>query len=291
MNEPQPFEEDRREAAPNGQDFRLDLDGYEGPIDVLLQLAREQKVDLTRISILAQAEQYLSFVRAARHLRLELAADYLVMAAWLAYLKSRLLLPEDEAGEEPSGAEMAAALRSAVEGLEPGVAAAPIPPDPDATLAHVGPIRPSPPPVAAPSGPPHTLRNTRSPAGWRPRRSELMLQFGKAPNPGKSRIQSCHQLKRPRLSRSQPRPDTDQDERLLRSSPSSFRLEARWRECGNRFESSPWPFESRGFGRLLSRIRPRDRHLHRPPSRPVSRNEGRFLTRGLVSRSQRCAPD
>jgi len=118
MNEPQPFEEDRREAALNGQDFRLDLDGYEGPIDVLLQLAREQKVDLTRISILALAEQYLSFVRAARHLRLELAADYLVMAAWLAYLKSRLLLPEDEAGEEPSGEEMAAALRFQLQRLE-----------------------------------------------------------------------------------------------------------------------------------------------------------------------------
>ncbi len=118
MNEVRPFEEDRREAAPNGQDFRLDLDGYEGPIDVLLQLAREQKVDLTRISILQLAEQYLSFVRAARHLRLELAADYLVMAAWLAYLKSRLLLPEEDSGEEPSGAEMAAALRFQLQRLE-----------------------------------------------------------------------------------------------------------------------------------------------------------------------------
>jgi len=118
MSEPQPFEEDRHEAAPNGHDFRLDLDGYEGPIDVLLQLGREQKVDLTRISILELAEQYLRFIREARHLRLELAADYLVMAAWLAYLKSRLLLPEDEAGEEPSGAEMAAALRFQLQRLE-----------------------------------------------------------------------------------------------------------------------------------------------------------------------------
>jgi segregation and condensation protein A len=118
MNEVRPFEEDRREVATNGQDFRLDLDGYEGPIDVLLQLAREQKVDLTRISILELAEQYLSFVRAARHLRLELAADYLVMAAWLAYLKSRLLLPEEDDGEEPSGAEMAAALRFHLQRLE-----------------------------------------------------------------------------------------------------------------------------------------------------------------------------
>jgi segregation and condensation protein A len=118
MNEIRPFEEDRREPASNGHDFRLDLDGYEGPIDVLLQLAREQKVDLTRISILALAEQYLSFVRAARHLRLELAADYLVMAAWLAYLKSRLLLPDEDDGEEPSGAEMAAALRFQLQRLE-----------------------------------------------------------------------------------------------------------------------------------------------------------------------------
>lgn len=118
FEEPQSFEEDSPEAAPGGLDFRLDLDGYEGPIDVLLQLARDQKVDLTHISILELAEQYLSFVRAARHLRLELAADYLVMAAWLAYLKSRLLLPEEESGEEPSGAEMAAALRFQLQRLE-----------------------------------------------------------------------------------------------------------------------------------------------------------------------------
>ena len=118
MNEPQPFEEDRHEPALDGHDFRLDLDGYEGPIDVLLQLARDQKVDLTRISILELAEQYLGFVRAARHLRLEIAADYLVMAAWLAYLKSRLLLPDEDGGEEPSGAEMAAALRFQLQRLE-----------------------------------------------------------------------------------------------------------------------------------------------------------------------------
>ena len=89
----------------------LDLEGYEGPIDVLLQLARDQKVDLTQISILALANQYLDFVSRARRLRLELAADYLVMAAWLAYLKSRLLLPGPGDDEEPSGAEMAAALK------------------------------------------------------------------------------------------------------------------------------------------------------------------------------------
>ena len=118
MSDPAGFEEDLRDSGPNGIDFRLDLDGYEGPIDVLLQLAREQKVDLTRISILALAEQYLTFVRNAKSLRLELAADYLVMAAWLAYLKSRLLLPEAESDEEPSGEEMAAALRFQLQRLE-----------------------------------------------------------------------------------------------------------------------------------------------------------------------------
>jgi len=97
----------------------VDLDGYEGPLDVLLALARDQKVDLTKISILQLAEQYLEFVARARRLRLEIAADYLVMAAWLAYLKSRLLLPppEDE-GEEPTGAEMAAALAFQLRRLE-----------------------------------------------------------------------------------------------------------------------------------------------------------------------------
>ena len=73
----------------------VDVTGFEGPLDLLLELARDQKVDLAKISILALAEQYLAFVEAARRLRLELAADYLVMAAWLAYLKSRLLLPAD----------------------------------------------------------------------------------------------------------------------------------------------------------------------------------------------------
>src|ERR1700758_2467420 len=73
--------------------FTVDLDGFEGPLDLLLELARRQRVDLARISILALAEQYLRFIEAARKLRLELAADYLVMAAWLAFFKSRLLLP------------------------------------------------------------------------------------------------------------------------------------------------------------------------------------------------------
>lgn len=103
-----------------GADERLvlDLDGYEGPLDVLLDLARDQKVDLTQISILELADQFLDFVTHARELRLELAADYLVMAAWLAYLKSRLLLPHSPEGEEPSGPEMAAALRFQLRRLE-----------------------------------------------------------------------------------------------------------------------------------------------------------------------------
>ncbi|MEC7721320.1 MAG: ScpA family protein, partial [Pseudomonadota bacterium] len=84
-------------------DLVLDLDGFEGPIDLLLTLARQQKVDLTRLSILKLAEQYLSFIAAAKRLQLEIAADYLVMAAWLAYLKSRILLPESKEDEETTG--------------------------------------------------------------------------------------------------------------------------------------------------------------------------------------------
>ncbi len=116
---PKEFEEDEAPGPDGEERFRLALEGYEGPIDVLLDLARDQKVDLTRISILALAEQYMVFVQEARKLRLELAADYLVMAAWLAYLKSRLLLPEPESdGEEPTGAEMAAALAFQLQRLE-----------------------------------------------------------------------------------------------------------------------------------------------------------------------------
>jgi segregation and condensation protein A len=91
-------------------DFVVDLDGFEGPIDLLLALAREQKVDLARISILALADQYLAYIQEARHLRLEVAADYLVTAAWLTYLKSRLLLPQAAEGEEPSALELAEGL-------------------------------------------------------------------------------------------------------------------------------------------------------------------------------------
>lgn len=105
--------------AEPGTQLVLDLDGYEGPIDVLLALAREQKVDLAKISILALADQYLAFIGEQRRLRLEIAADYLVMAAWLAYLKSRLLLPEPSPdGDGPSGAELAAALSHRLQVLE-----------------------------------------------------------------------------------------------------------------------------------------------------------------------------
>lgn len=95
---------------PDAADLVIALDGFEGPIDLLLNLAREQKVDLAKLSILALAEQYLAFINSARQLQLEIAADYLVMAAWLAFLKSRLLLPQ-EVSDEPNAAEMAEALR------------------------------------------------------------------------------------------------------------------------------------------------------------------------------------
>ena len=97
----------------------VDLDGFAGPIDLLLSLARDQKVDLARISIMQLAEQYLGYIYRAQRLRLEIAADYLVMAAWLAYLKSRLLLPpEEQQEEEPSGEDMADALRFQLQRLE-----------------------------------------------------------------------------------------------------------------------------------------------------------------------------
>ena len=106
---------DKADAEPA---FLVDVDGFEGPLDLLLELARRQKVDLSKISVLALAEQYLEFVEAARKVRLELAADYLVMAAWLAYLKSRLLLPEASKGEEPAAADLAAALAERLRRLE-----------------------------------------------------------------------------------------------------------------------------------------------------------------------------
>ncbi len=102
----------------------VDVTGYEGPLDLLLALARTQKVDLRRVSVLQLAEQYLIFVEQARELRLELAADYLVMAAWLAYLKSRLLLPPEPGEDGPSAEELAAHLAFQLERLEAMRAAA-----------------------------------------------------------------------------------------------------------------------------------------------------------------------
>src|SRR5512141_1715516 len=110
-----PLEADRADSEPA---LVVDVEGFEGPLDLLLTLARQQKVDLARISILALADQYLAFIEAARQLRLELAADYLVMAAWLAYLKSRLLLPETASGEGPSAEDMALALAYRLRRLE-----------------------------------------------------------------------------------------------------------------------------------------------------------------------------
>ncbi|MBQ4824788.1 MULTISPECIES: segregation and condensation protein A [unclassified Leisingera] len=96
----------------------VDVDGFEGPLDLLLTLSRTQKVDLRKISVLELAKQYLTFVNKAKELRIELAADYLVMAAWLAFLKSRLLLPPDPAEDGPSGEELAAHLAFQLERLQ-----------------------------------------------------------------------------------------------------------------------------------------------------------------------------
>ncbi len=95
----------------DGDQLRVDVEGFEGPLDLLLALARTQKVDLAKISVLALAQQYLDFIAEARALRLEIVADYLVMAAWLAFLKSKLLLPAEPSEEgEPTGEELAALL-------------------------------------------------------------------------------------------------------------------------------------------------------------------------------------
>ena len=96
----------------------IDLDGFSGPLDLLLELARRQKVDLAKISILTLVQQYLTFIEEARALRLELAADYLVMAAWLAFLKSRLLLPVAASPDEPNADDLAAALANRLRRLE-----------------------------------------------------------------------------------------------------------------------------------------------------------------------------
>jgi segregation and condensation protein A len=107
------------EAPGPGEALVVDVDGFEGPLDLLLALARTQKVDLAKISMLALAQQYLAFIAEAQRFRLELAADYLVMAAWLAYLKSRLLLPRDgKADDEPTGEELAQRLAFRLRRLE-----------------------------------------------------------------------------------------------------------------------------------------------------------------------------
>ena len=105
------FEDDAHSTPSLIRSLVLDIDGYAGPIDVLLALARDQKVDLMQVSILQLAEQYVAFVNEAKKRNLELAADYLVMASWLAYLKSRLLVPDMSVEDEPTGEEMAAALQ------------------------------------------------------------------------------------------------------------------------------------------------------------------------------------
>ena len=114
------FEQDRTAVAERlaAEALIVDVDGFEGPLDLLLTLGRTQKVDLRKISVLQLARQYLAFVERAKALRLELAADYLVMAAWLAFLKSRLLLPPDPADEGPSGEELAAHLAFQLERLQ-----------------------------------------------------------------------------------------------------------------------------------------------------------------------------
>ncbi|MHA6692879.1 segregation and condensation protein A [Devosia sp. A449] len=106
-------------APPADEDVMyVDVDGYEGPLDLLLDLARRQKVDLASISVLALAEQYLAFIETVREKRIEVAADYLVMAAWLAYLKSRLMVPQAPSDDEPSGEMLAAMLQFRLKRLE-----------------------------------------------------------------------------------------------------------------------------------------------------------------------------
>ena len=122
MTESAPFEEDPPRGLPEGahhaDELLLNIDGFEGPIDVLLTMARDQKVDLAKISILQLARQYLAFVERAKELHLDLAAEYLVMAAWLAYLKSRLLLPRDKDSTEPDAQAIADALQFQLRRLE-----------------------------------------------------------------------------------------------------------------------------------------------------------------------------
>ncbi len=119
FNEPDLWTKAQEERALDDPQLVVDVDGFEGPLDLLLELARRQKVDLAKISILALAEQYLAFIEELRKLRIELAADYLVMAAWLAFLKSKLLLPVQESDEDGmSGEELAAHLAFRLKRLE-----------------------------------------------------------------------------------------------------------------------------------------------------------------------------
>ena len=109
---------DQTENFQDNNRFNLILDSYEGPIDLLLDLARKQKVDLSEISIFELAEQYIQFISKYQDIHLEIAADYLVMAAWLTYLKSRLLLPKEENIEEHSPEDLEEALRYQLQRLE-----------------------------------------------------------------------------------------------------------------------------------------------------------------------------
>ncbi|MGB7262376.1 MAG: ScpA family protein [Albidovulum sp.] len=120
MSDPSGFEEDSQSVTERlaAEALIVDVEGYEGPLDLLLTLSRTQKVDLRKVSVLQLAEQYLKFVNQAKELRIELAADYLVMAAWLAFLKSRLLLPPDPSDDGPSGEELAAHLAFQLERLQ-----------------------------------------------------------------------------------------------------------------------------------------------------------------------------
>ena len=109
-----------RKESDDGQDSALivDVGGFEGPLDLLLELARHHKVDLARISILALAEQYLAYIDNARKMRIEVAADYLVMAAWLAYLKSRMLIPMPPGSEDEPATDLAAQLAFRLQRLQ-----------------------------------------------------------------------------------------------------------------------------------------------------------------------------
>lgn len=109
---------DQSQATASDEVMYVDVDGYEGPLDLLLELARRQKLDLAHVSVLALAEQYLAFIETVREKRIEIAADYLVMAAWLTYLKSRLMVPQASSDDEPSGEMMAAMLQFRLKRLD-----------------------------------------------------------------------------------------------------------------------------------------------------------------------------